>query len=785
MIRKIACAVLVIALPFLLEATTGCVLDATGLGCGPDCLKDPAESNPNSYVCSCTCAPASHHIERRVSTSADDAEEIANGSVVLTGLILDMGIPEINGIRFSNLAIPPGADILGAYVQFTAAADNTEVLSLEIVGEAADDAAPFTGALNDLSSRLTTSSINWVPPGWVADASGAAQQTPDLTLILQEIVDRPGWAQGNAIVLLVTGIAGADLRRAHSYDGNPQIAPQLVVDYRDTSGPMVGPQDLPVCVLPESNPNKGGIAKTDAELATDCEGRVEGTLQGLAETCGYPSDCDCNIQPGSQRFSDTCDAGCVENTVDMDCADFDPVAGIVEATNAPFDTPVCLANSPLASGLYGRRTACSVNGTADIQIDGESPDDTPAATGVLYFLGDPCPPGQSCAVGMEYRLNLGSVTFSSLFDSETFNNLASLGESLAGADAVLSPIGAGTFGSAACMVSARGTREGEQRALATTNNDVININVSFGSMAPMCSLSGALVGTADPEVKRCEAGGNLCSDDSECDDDDSCSEVGDSQLLLGLDVAGGIDNQPPTADAGDDQTVECPAPGILNATGSSDLDSNIALFSWRRGSRIGEEVGADEISIVQQGLGTETYVLRVIDAFGQADEDATDVTVEDTMPPELSCSVAVPVIQQTNHNMVTVGLASRARDLCEGELPVTASVFADEDDEMQTGDGNFSPDGKSIAVDFLRLRAERRGDSDGRVYLILVEASDSSGNRGFNCCTVAVPHSRAQKALQSVQAQAAAAQASCLANGGAAPAGYFPIGDGPVIGPKQ
>src|SRR5262249_35571715 len=155
------------------------------------------------------------------------------------------------------------------------------------------------------------------------------------------------------------------------------------------------------------------------------------------------------------------------------------------------------------------------------------------------------------------------------------------------------------------------------------------------------------------------------------------------------------------------------------------------------------------LSSVEQGLGTQTYVLRVIDAFAQTDEDSTTATVVDTTPPELSCSVATPVILQTNHNMVGVGLASRARDACGGELPVMVSVFSDEDDEMQTGDGNFSPDAEDIAVGSLRLRAERQGNGDGRVYLILVEATDPSGNRGINCCTVVVPHSHKQEALQS------------------------------------
>lgn len=788
MIRKICCTVLAVALPFLFEATTGCTLDSAGL-CAGDCLRPPELSNPNSYVCSCSCTPVLRHRKVQVVASADDAaERVSDGAVSLGALELDMRLDAVTivvGMRFQDVGIPAGANILSAYVQFTAAQSDSSVLSFEIAGEAADNAAAFAGLPNNLTSRPVTSSVSWPPPaGWTAEAAGPEQQTPDLEPILQEIVDRPGWAADNALVLLVEPVLGMGTRRAHSYDGRPLLAPVLVVDYEEPSAPVVGPQDLPVCMLPGANPNIGGTAPSDGDLASDCSGRVQSTLSGLTSACGYPADCTCTFASGSRRFSDTCDTACVENTVDDDCADFNPAADppIVEATNAPFEDPICLANSPLAFGIYGRRTTCAVAGLAHVEIDGEGAD--PPATGILQFRGDPCP-GQPCAVGMEYRLDIGSVTFSNLFGSETFEELAGVGQSLAGFDAVLAPSGAGTFGSEACFLSARGRREDEQRALATKNDDVINVNVGFGSVSPMCALSGALVGSADPETTRCENGGNLCADDSDCADDDACSEVGSSQLLLSLSVGGAIVNQPPTADAGADQTVECPARPILDATGSSDLDSNITLFSWLRGSRTGEEVGFEEMSEVGQGLGSQTYVLRVIDALAQADEDTTAVTVVDTTPPELSCSVAMPVLQQTNHNMVTVDLASRARDACEGELPVTASVFADEDDEMQTGDGHFSPDAKNIAVGSLRLRAERQGNSDGRVYLILVEATDSSGNRGINCCTVVVPHSRSQTALQSAEAQAAVAQAFCLANEGTAPAGYFTVGDGPVLGPKQ
>ena len=118
--------------------------------------------------------------------------------------------------------------------------------------------------------------------------------------------------------------------------------------------------------------------------------------------------------------------------------------------------------------------------------------------------------------------------------------------------------------------------------------------------------------------------------------------------------------------------------------------------------------------------------------------------------------------------------------------PVTISVkvFSDESEEA-FADGNFSPDAKNIAPTTLRLRRERAGDRDGRVYLIVTTATDAAGNQAYSCATVKVPHSLNAASIASVNAQAAAAMAFCEANNGAAPPGFVEIGIGPVIGPKQ
>ena len=120
---------------------------------------------------------------------------------------------------------------------------------------------------------------------WTAGTAGGDQSTPNFKTVVQEVVNQPQWAQGNALVVLFRGTAGTAIRKAFSQDGNAAAAALLTVEYQEPAPTVVGPQDLPICLPPALVPNR-----TEADLVSDCEGRVEQTVSGLAEACGYPSD---------------------------------------------------------------------------------------------------------------------------------------------------------------------------------------------------------------------------------------------------------------------------------------------------------------------------------------------------------------------------------------------------------------------------------------------------------------------------------------------------------------
>ena len=157
----------------------------------------------------------------------------ADGTVSLTSTDLELindGDNQTVGMRFAGLTIPPGATIKTAYLQFKVDETTSEATSLTIQGQAIDTAPTFTTATRNISLRpKTTAAVSWTPLAWTTlDEAGPAQRTPDLYSVLQEIVNRPGWVGGNAVVLIITGTGK---RVAKAYDEDHAGAPLLHVEY--------------------------------------------------------------------------------------------------------------------------------------------------------------------------------------------------------------------------------------------------------------------------------------------------------------------------------------------------------------------------------------------------------------------------------------------------------------------------------------------------------------------------------------------------------------------------
>jgi hypothetical protein len=219
---------------------------------------------------------ASGMLMKVISQSSDDAEEVeSSGSVALKSIDLELGEdhggPQIVGLRFGDLQIPRGAAVSQAYLELTADRIGDDPASLLFWGQATDDASTFVRSDDNISDRnKTTASVSWssVPP-WTTPEQ--AYKTPDLSSIVQEVVNRQGWSSGNSLVLMVSG---SGQRAAISYDGaarqgQPGWAPRLHIQYAGT----------PACysLITSASPVDGGAVS--ASPAPNCDGGkyLEGT----------------------------------------------------------------------------------------------------------------------------------------------------------------------------------------------------------------------------------------------------------------------------------------------------------------------------------------------------------------------------------------------------------------------------------------------------------------------------------------------------------------------------
>ena len=121
-----------------------------------------------------------------------------------------------------------------------------------------------------------------------------------------------------------------------------------------------------------------------------------------------------------------------------------------------------------------------------------------------------------------------------------------------------------------------------------------------------------------------------------------------------------------------------------------------------------------------------------------ANEASTGTAAVSNPAPVISnASVDTPVMTEPNHKMQDVRVAYIATDTC-GAVSSTLAVRSNEP-LNGTGDGDTAPDWQVVDAHTVRLRAERAGGGNGRVYTITITARDSAGNTSTRDVTVRVP----------------------------------------------
>ncbi len=188
--------------------------------------------------------------------SSDDAEQENDEMDTLHDDDLDAGWegdPEdlnilTTGLRFQDVTIPAGVTIDSAFLVVCSheAKSAEDVAIITVRAEAADDAPTFTMDQLITDRPQTDASVVWE----VAEEWGlwTFHQSADIGPVIQEVIDRPGWQQGNAIALFLLGQdqGVSDYENAREFESfenisdpedggdgqnHPERVPKLVIYY--------------------------------------------------------------------------------------------------------------------------------------------------------------------------------------------------------------------------------------------------------------------------------------------------------------------------------------------------------------------------------------------------------------------------------------------------------------------------------------------------------------------------------------------------------------------------
>ncbi|MGG6259274.1 PilC/PilY family type IV pilus protein [Stutzerimonas stutzeri] len=133
------------------------------------------------------------------------------------------------GLRFQNVAIPQGATITSARLDFVAAGSDDRPVTFEVAAQIAADAAPFSPT-EDFTTRTKTTAVTWSPQEWRTENPPTYLEGPSVVSQVQQVVNNTAWCGNNAMAFFIKPVSGDGSRTTHSVDGS-SLRPVLSVTY--------------------------------------------------------------------------------------------------------------------------------------------------------------------------------------------------------------------------------------------------------------------------------------------------------------------------------------------------------------------------------------------------------------------------------------------------------------------------------------------------------------------------------------------------------------------------
>lgn len=219
------------------------------------------------------------------------------------------------GLRFAVTTIPQGSTINSAFLNLTSSHGSVDDLRCDVYGHAIDASDSFETSSGDptvFQRARTTATVNWVE----ANCALGATQSIGVASIIQEIVDRSGWAETEITLICIGSPDFTDNYQAHGITGT--TPPTLDIDYTAPAG-IEGTLSVTLDSLSLASEgavgifSEGTLDQTLASLSLVSAGTVE-TVGGPAVPTITPNTADAynfgvDTTPTLEFTGDDADAG--------------------------------------------------------------------------------------------------------------------------------------------------------------------------------------------------------------------------------------------------------------------------------------------------------------------------------------------------------------------------------------------------------------------------------------------------------------------------------------------
>ena len=147
---------------------------------------------------------------------------------------------------------------------------------------------------------------------------------------------------------------------------------------------------------------------------------------------------------------------------------------------------------------------------------------------------------------------------------------------------------------------------------------------------------------------------------------------------------------------------------------------------------------------ILSGPNAPNFATKTICAQSLSFSPFVIASVDDHTPPSITdVAVSPSVIWPPDHKMIDVTVSYDVADDFSSASDIQTSLSVSSNEPANTtGDGNTEPDIEIVDEHHVRVRAERSGDSNDRVYTITIAAIDQAQNTSTRTVTVVVPKSQ-------------------------------------------